>query len=76
MTCGRVDRRTVGQRNGTTYRGECTQMRTGKTALRLHERGSSRGKEDAGDEACMSFGMNEVKFTVVHSLSKTKSLSS
>lgn len=71
MTCGRVDRRTVGQRNGTTYRGECTQMRTGKTALRLHERGS-----EAGDEACMSFGMNEVKFTVVHSLSKTKSLSS
>lgn len=74
-TRGQADSGTVGQWNGTTYRGECTQMRTGKTALRLHERGSSRG-EEAVDEACMSFGMNEVKFTVVHSLSKTKSLSS
>lgn len=52
-------------------RCDCT--KGGKSRGRRLER---RQREETGHEACMSFGMNEVKFTVVHSLSKTKSLSS
>lgn len=73
MTCGRVDRRTVVWDN--TSRRMHSNAHRKNCAATAQAGGRSQGRR-LGHEACMSFGMNEVKFTVVHSLSKTKSLSS
>lgn len=80
-TRGQADSGTVGWDNisrrmhSNAHRKNCAA--TERKGGRVEGGGWREGRgRRLGHEACMSFGMNEVKFTVVHSLSKTKSLSS